>query len=150
MKIVETPDNINLGQIKCLYCNKWVNPTLAQVSMRIGSIKGYSLGENRIYCNNNDECKMLCPTYKQVKYPKGFKTNTSREVNSELRKMCFERDNWTCIKCGNTNNLHCHHIEGYAHFPILANDLSNVITVCEYCHNVIHNTDGCRYYDYRC
>jgi len=137
-----------LLEVLCKYCGKYFIPKNKEVYRRIGALNGYVEGDNYLYCS--DECKNNCPTYGQKKYPRGFKNGTSREVDPFIRQLCFERDNWMCQKCGVTENLHCHHINGYAQNKILANDVDNVITLCKNCHKEIHSEIGCRYVDLRC
>ena len=130
--------------VKCKYCNKWFSPTNSEISdyMRRGT---------SLYCSNG--CKKSCPTYKVVKYEKGFRQNTSREVQPELRKLVLERDNWTCQKCGAnkdddiTVTLHCHHIDPVKNNPIESADMDNCVTLCKACHNEAHSRKGCRYSD---
>lgn len=147
--IRQDPENLDLVQVKCAYCDKWLNPTVCQINSRYSSIEGHG-GENRFYCNNSQEgkgCRESCPIFLQKKYYKNFEINTSREVSTIVRQMCFERDNWTCVKCNSKDKtLHCHHIEGYTQNPILGNDIDNVITVCIDCHAIIHQKDGCQYH----
>ena len=134
--------------VKCVYCGKWYIPKSFEVRARKNSLMNNRTGGSKFYCS--DECKENCPTYGKQKYPKGFKKGTSREVSTYLRKLCFERDNWECQKCGATENLHCHHINGYAQNKILANDIDNVITLCKSCHKKVHSKIGCRYVDLQC
>ena len=145
--------DIDILEIKCAYCGKWFIPKRVAIINRICSLEGNQTGECRLYCSA--QCKKECPTYKQIKYPKGFKSATSREVQPELRQLCFERDNYTCQKCKKHQNelqtgLHCHHIEGIRHEPLESADLDNVITVCKTCHKEIHKQPDCGYYDMRC
>lgn len=143
-----------LAEIQCAYCGRWIVPTIGQVDMRLGAINGTASGENRIYCNdNNDSCKLACPTFHRLLKPKDFKKATSREVNPLVRQMCFQRDNYECQKCGITikeSQLHCHHIEGAAQNPLISNDITNVITVCKQCHKTIHKKTGCTYQELKC
>jgi hypothetical protein len=134
-------------EVKCAYCGKWHNPSYKSILHRITSINGKEVGENRLYCSK--ECKSNCPIYRQRIYPKGFKIATSREVQPELRQMVFERDNWTCLKCGAINNLHCHHIEGIVQNPLMSADVDLCITLCKNCHKEVHKQKDCRYYDLR-
>jgi len=88
-------------------------------------------------------------------YQKGHKKSYSREVQPELRQMVFERDEYTCIKCGKHQDelnipLHCHHIEGIVQNPIESADIDMCITVCKDCHDKIHQEDGCGYNDMKC
>jgi len=141
--------------VRCAYCGKWFVPTILSVRHRIAALKqdpaGRTCGEGRFYCSEN--CKTSCPTYRQRKYPKGFKHATSREVNPHLRQMVFERDNWSCQKCDNTIEeieLHCHHMDPVAQNPMFQNDMDSCISLCKGCHKETHLQHGCRYVDLRC
>ena len=130
--------------VKCKYCNKWFSPTNSEVH-------SYIHGGISLYCSNG--CKKSCPTFRVSKYEKGFRQNTSREVQPELRKLVLERDNWTCQKCGAnkdediTVTLHCHHIDPVKNNPIESADMDNCITLCKACHKEAHSRKGCRYSD---
>lgn len=140
-------DGITL-EVRCKYCGKYFKPLLIAVRARLQALHGVLSGDLFLYCS--EECKRLCPTYNQHKYPKGFKHVSSREVDPLVRKLCFETDEWECQRCGSTESLICHHILGYAQYKTLGNDLANVITFCEDCHKFIHSFPGCRYVDLRC
>ena len=133
--------------VRCKYCNKWFHPTNLSVTNYINS----GDGRRNLYCS--DGCKKSCPTYRMVKYEKGFRQNTSREVQPELRKLVLERDNWTCQKCGRSKDedinliLHCHHIDPVKNNPIESADMDNCITLCKECHKEAHRRKGCRYSD---
>jgi hypothetical protein len=128
-------------ETKCTYCGKWYKPTYNEAKNRIKSISGD--GGRNFYCSN--ECKHGCPIYNQNKYPKGYKVGSSREVQPELRKLVFERDNWSCVKCGIDKNLHCHHIDPVVNNPLESADIDNCITLCKECHKAVHKKDGCNY-----
>lgn len=139
----------DLLEIKCAYCGKWHVPTRHAVEARIGALEGRNGGECRLYCSK--ECKRECPTYHKRKYPAeqtGDKP-LPREVQPELRQLVFERDNWTCIKCGSTKSLHCHHIEGIEQNPIESADTDICVTLCKKCHKRVHKQKGCGYHDLR-
>lgn len=148
----ENPTKEGFVQVRCAYCGKWISVTNNDAHMRVSACESVKKGENRIYCPG-DQCRQACPTYGQQAYPKGFKKNTSREVDPLIRHMCMERDNYTCQKCGATGEgvtLHAHHILSYARNKIVANDIQNVITLCKACHNEVHHLEGCKYYELRC
>ena len=136
-------------EVCCTYCGRWFKPKISQVRNRISAINGIVAGEYRLYCS--DGCKRSCPIYWAKKHERGYgRQNTSREVQPELRKIVFERDKWTCIKCGSSSSLHCHHIKGVTQDPIESADIDNCITVCKKCHKEIHKKKGCKYNDYKC
>lgn len=62
------------------------------------------------------------------------------------RKKVFERDNYTCVCCGDNRggNLVAHHIFNYSEHPELRTDIDNGVTLCESCHIDFHNTYGYR------
>jgi 5-methylcytosine-specific restriction endonuclease McrA len=60
------------------------------------------------------------------------------------RKAIFERDDFTCQKCGQRGGLlQAHHILGYEKFPHKRWDLSNGVTLCISCHKKTDNY-GCK------
>ena len=142
-------DGISL-EVRCKYCGKYFIPTKLQVSNRLQALKGTVPGEQSLYCSEN--CKSSCPVFNQNKYPKGFKIDTSREVQAELRQMVFELDEWTCQRCGATTQeaeLHCHHLTGVELNPIESADVDNCITLCEFHHDELHKRKGCTYNDFK-
>jgi len=146
----QDPENNDLLQVKCGYCGKWFNPKRSAIQNRIAALDGRMKGEQRLYCSN--ECKQLCPIFHKQKYS-AEETNTkqlSREVQPELRQMVFERDEWTCIKCGEVKAIQCHHIEGIHWNPIESADIDLCVTFCVKCHGEAHKDEGCRYVDLQC
>ena len=140
-----------LLEVKCAYCGRWFVPTYTEVIIRLRAINRLNCGEGRLYCSEN--CKQACPTYRRVKYPKGFKHTSSREVSTYLRQLVLERDNWTCQICGKTVaeiQLHVHHMDPVAQNPMLQNDVDSCITLCKDCHKMVHMQYGCRYVVLQC
>jgi len=65
----------------------------------------------------------------------------------KIRKLCYERDNWTCQKCGVkcvskdkkvlSRTIQCHH---KVRWLVTQDDsLENLITLCVKCHRIIEN-----------
>lgn len=73
---------------------------------------------------------------------KGGQKNNYRIRNSkkmiEFKKHCLKRDNYKCIKCGKTEQLHVHHIKEFSKFPQYRFDIDNGITLCKDCHQKEH------------
>lgn len=134
------PDRL---QVRCTYCGKWITPSVRNVTARINAIGLVASGtESRFYCNGPG-CRLQCPIYKKVKHPKGYSPGTSREVQPELRKIVFERDDYACQKCSSILSLHCHHIDPVVSNPIESADIDNCITLCKFCHKQAHQIPGC-------
>lgn len=74
---------------------------------------------------------------------KGGITNTNQKRRNdprllEWRKLVFERDNFTCQKCGTKGYLQAHHIIPFSKDFSKAFDVENGLTVCVPCHEKIH------------
>ena len=148
------PENENEMQVRCFNsnCRKWFTPTNMQVTDRLSCINGSGEGELHLYCC--EECKQTCSVYKTKKDPAEKKEKTSscerkNNMQSELREMVLQLDNYTCQMCGNSLeefpdlNLVCHHIKPMATDLMLASDVDNCITLCEECHGKVHTLPGC-------
>ena len=140
----------NILEVKCAYCGKWFVPSLTNIHHRIQFLKGSKgyRGEFRLYCSEG--CKFECPIYGQHFYPKDNKPYISREVQPQLRQMVLERDNYECQKCGSTESLHCHHLEGILWEPLESADIDMCVTLCKNCHIEVHKLPDCGYNDMRC
>lgn len=74
---------------------------------------------------------------------KGGITNTNQKRRNdprliEWRKQVFERDKYTCQKCGIQGYLQAHHIISFSKDFSKAFDIENGLTVCVSCHEEIH------------
>ncbi|MFK4391514.1 5-methylcytosine-specific restriction endonuclease McrA [Peribacillus frigoritolerans] len=91
-------------------------------------------------CGNVIDEGKTCPCKTNVGTPKSripdpSKTDEFRKLSEEIKK----RDGGHCQRCKLKlglyifNNLKCHHIRSFYHFPELAYEPSNLITVCDRC-----------------
>ena len=59
------------------------------------------------------------------------------------RKSVFERDDYTCKRCGKRGvKLNAHHIMQFAYYPKLRLETSNGVALCEDCHKLVHKREG--------
>ncbi len=142
-RTIDDPDHL---EVKCAYCGKWHKPRATDVYNRIYAINN-GIGNYQLYCSKG--CKQECPIYRQHKHYKGYKYHGSREVQPQLRQMVFERDNWTCQKCGSKEHLHCHHKNPVIDDPIESCDMEDCIAYCNSCHKEAHKQPGCTYAELR-
>jgi len=87
-------------------------------------LKGYKAGEK-----NNRWKGGITPINKQIRHSFEYKL---------WRKAVFERDNYTCVWCGEkekvSGRLNADHIKPFAHYPELRFAIDNGRTLCEECH----------------
>jgi len=104
--------------------------------------------EQGLFCNN--KCygnwrsenlkKEKAPNYIHGKCNENQLFRASREYK-EWRKKVFNRDNYTCVLCNDSNggNLEADHIKDFALFPKLRLDINNGRTLCKSCHKKTEN-----------
>jgi len=79
---------------------------------------------------------------------KGGITPENRRIRESLefrlwREAVFEKDNFTCQKCGQQGGyLHPHHIFNFATYIDKRFDITNGITLCKKCHREFHKKYG--------
>jgi 5-methylcytosine-specific restriction endonuclease McrA len=145
-----TQDTLDLLGVECTYCKKVFIPQIRGVRNRIEAIHGRHFGEANLYCS--EECKFICPTFNQRKYPKGQKPyDLGRADQKQWAKIIKERDNYICQHCGSTEGqMIAHHIDPVVNNPVESLDIDNGITLCETCDRLVHQTPGCTYNELRC
>lgn len=61
-----------------------------------------------------------------------------------IRKTIIKRDNGCCRICGREHDLHVHHID----YNRLNNADTNLVTLCQSCHQAVHKENYKPYDDY--
>lgn len=136
LKYVEEVRKVGIFlQVKCKYCQEWFTPTYEQVDLRLQALKGSSRGDGNMYCS--ETCKHECPIYNQTIWPKGENPNPNRPGHTTWRLAVLERDEYTCVKCGNPGHI-AHHIDPVKTDKEEALNIENGICVCKSCHDAIH------------
>jgi 5-methylcytosine-specific restriction endonuclease McrA len=81
-----------------------------------------------------------CHSYKDGKLAERMSQRCSLEYK-RWRYDVYMRDKFTCQHCGDAKggNLVAHHIKPFAEFPELRFEVSNGITLCNICHDKIHD-----------
>lgn len=73
---------------------------------------------------------------------KGYKRWRHLSAKREYRRWrvaVFEKNNYTCQRCGKTNcYLVAHHIKFWVDFPKFRYKVDNGITLCKECHKIFH------------
>ena len=126
-------------ETECAYCHK----KILAIPSRYNSNK-------YLYCDVDCMAKHYAEIYTGENSPswKGGKRHyTGGWLNA--RDEARERDNYTCAICGITeeeygHELSVHHIKKYRDFEDKneANQLSNLISLCEPCHRFVHSNDN--------
>jgi len=102
------------------------------------------LGQHNSKESEEKRIKSLKNTVKK----RGYRTeeNSRARLSVEIklwRLAVFERDKFTCQKCGKKGvYIEAHHIKNWAKFPKLRFKISNGKTLCKSCHKKTDNYKG--------
>lgn len=74
---------------------------------------------------------------------RGAKVHPDKRLRSSYEtkkwsKLVRERDGGKCVKCGETDTLHAHHVKSWKTNPELRHDVANGVTLCSKCHQEAH------------
>lgn len=117
--------------VNCSHCNAEINKIPSRVS-------------KNNYCNNSCKGSHYKTHLMGDNNPcwRGGKPRSLREgkLNKEWRLSVFERDNFTCRKCGDNRggNLNAHHMLSWSDYEAERFITSNGITFCKSCHDTFH------------
>jgi 5-methylcytosine-specific restriction endonuclease McrA len=64
----------------------------------------------------------------------------------QWRYSVMSKDHFKCVKCGSQKSLQAHHILRWADYPKLRYLISNGVTLCEICHDLVTGNED-RYID---
>jgi 5-methylcytosine-specific restriction endonuclease McrA len=125
--------------LNCLHCGKEFYVSRSQEAQRN---RGCCSTKCRARHERPKRSGKNCPFWRGGVSPKNRLIRESAEMK-EWRKAVFERDNWTCQKCGARSakgksvHLHAHHVKQFAYHPELRFEVSNGVTLCRECHHGI-------------
>lgn len=100
-------------------------------------------------CNKEKKIKISC-TLRGIKenefsdftHPESKRLRNS-DLSKQLTKACFERDEYTCLRCRVKGGyLHAHHVNSWKWFPEQRFEISNLVTLCKNCHHEFHSKYG--------
>lgn len=123
-KVKETLSKLNRHGLIQIYKDqnyRWTKRLI--IALRKADI--YDIGNTETYYDDLDEYRS---DYRRTET--GY---------TKFRNKVLERDNYTCQKCGSTENLEVHHKKPYAKYPKLRTVVSNGITLCKECHKKEHS-----------
>lgn len=70
--------------------------------------------------------------------------NIGRWTTSVAKKIHRDND-YKCVNCGSSKDLHCHHIKSVVEYPEEAYNIKNLTSLCKKCHIETHrNKEGAR------
>lgn len=102
--------------LNCQWCGKFFYPPSGKLKTKFCSLK----------CRY-DSKKKPDPEIKRA----GWKYRA-------WRKTVLERDHRTCQECGSTKKVGAHHVKAWKDYPDLRYDISNGVSLCEFCHANAH------------
>jgi len=104
------------------------------------------------YCGNSftvpkSKCKNGRGKYCSRKCQKLDKRKSNPDLRDspayrQFRTDVLDRDNYSCVDCGTSDNLHVHHIVPISEDESQATDVANGVTVCVPCHADRHEQRG--------
>jgi hypothetical protein len=77
----------------------------------------------------------------ECRYQAARKPEAAKHRGHDYRRWAtavYERDGFACRQCGSTGAIHAHHVKEWSEFPELRFKVSNGLTVCQDCHQIIH------------
>ncbi len=137
------------GKVVAAYRKKWASA--ASVAKVFGVSSGVicrildeageprkPAGETRDFSGENS------PRWRADLSPREREMRRDYNAQASWRVLVFERDDYTCQKCGDDSggNLTAHHIEPHYRAKALRWELSNGVTLCDECHRAFHRRYG--------
>lgn len=95
-----------------------------------------------------DERRALEKTKAEATRAGASVANLNGGLRPSLVLGVFRRDEWRCKRCGGREDLGVHHkgglknpVSAWLHSKGKSNALNNLVTICNGCHNAVHEED---------
>lgn len=138
----------HIERVKNVFCSAFCRQEAQKISItKICKICGESFDIRPSESHKFSTCSKECYLKAKSKENNGnwhggvtlpHKAAFSTAIYKQWRKSVFERDNSTCVMCGQTEGmLHADHIMPWAYFPELRYEVSNGRVLCLKCHSSV-------------
>ena len=127
--------------VKCYVCGKEFYKIKSQIDR-----------SEKHFCSEKCKCEHqttlrgeLSPQYNPNLTDEERKANRDYIEYAEWRNKVFERDNYTCQRCGQKQgDINAHHLNSFHWDKEHRTDINNGITLCTSCHKLFHKEYGSR------
>ena len=151
IRVLENGELVFFKLCKCKYCGEAFEDEISSEKKYCSKICNREwLYNNKIQKNElieKEDCKQAEIKQKPTKVKELSKAKIRKKKRQEykyefslIRKEILERDNYTCVECGEKNDLNIHHIIHRKNGG--KNNPENLQTLCAKCHTEKHKNES--------